>query len=290
MTVELSEVMRSSGVAQTETKGKSGGGADANSSADPASAPAAGLKIAISPEAVFRILVIVALANVIVGTCARLAIYAIAPDFDDPAIQAPPLARLLSRLDLGHEPSLPQLYSSMLLAASSVLLAVVAVTRSERGLFSRARWPWWFLSIGFAYLSIDEAVTIHEMVNSVLGRFAAIGGVLNFPWVLVGGIVVLLVALSLLPFLLRLDARTRNYFLASGAIYVGGAIGLELVESVIFETSGIASTEMTLAIAVEEGLEMLGVTLFIYALLDFLRRHGGSLRIDLSPRRRPARR
>ena len=54
------------------------------------------------------------------------------------------------------------------------------------------------------------------MADSVLGRFAAIGGVLNFPWILVGGIVVLLVALSLLPFLLRLDARTRNYFLASG--------------------------------------------------------------------------
>ena len=33
-----------------------------------------------------RILVIVALANVIIGTCARLAIYRIAPDFGDPAI------------------------------------------------------------------------------------------------------------------------------------------------------------------------------------------------------------
>ena len=247
---------------------------------DPASAPTAGLNIAISPEAIFRIMVVVALASVIVGTCARLLIYVIAPDFDDPAIQSPQLARLLSRLDLGHEPSLPQLYSSMLLAVSSVLLAVVAVTRSGCGLFGRDRWPWWVLSMGFAYLSIDEAIIIHEMLNSVLGQ-GTIGGVLNFPWVLVGGIVVLLVALSLVPFLLRLDARTRNYFLASGAMYVGGAIGLELVESVIFETSGIASTEMTLAIAVEEGLEMLGVSLFIYALLDFLRRYGGSLRIDL---------
>ena len=121
------------------------------------------------------------------------------------------------------------------------------------------------------------------MLNSVLGQ-AAIGGVLNYPWVLVGGIVVILVALSLLPFLLRLDARTRNYFLASGAVYVGAAIGLELVESVIKETSGSESIEMTLAISVEEGLEMLGVSLFIYALLDFLRRYGGSLRIDLPPR------
>ena len=34
-----------------------------------------------------------------------------------------------------QRPSLPQLYSSMLLAASSVLLAVVAVTPSDRGLF-----------------------------------------------------------------------------------------------------------------------------------------------------------
>lgn len=33
---------------------------------------------------------------------------------------------------------------------------------------------------------------------------------------------------------------------------------------------------MTLAIAVEEGLEMFGVTVFIYALLDFLRRHAGA--------------
>lgn len=43
-----------------------------------------------------------------------------------------PGARLNSRIDLGHEPSLPRLYSSMLLAASSVLLAVVAVTRPAR--------------------------------------------------------------------------------------------------------------------------------------------------------------
>ncbi len=58
---------------------------------------------------------------------------------------------------------------------------------------------------------------------------------------------------------------------------------MEMVEGVLVGTHGIASVPFTLAISVEEGLEMLGVVLLIYALLDYITRRVGEVTFIVHP-------
>jgi hypothetical protein len=69
-------------------------------------------------------------------------------------------------------------------------------------------------------------------------------------------------------FLAHLPRRTRYQFLTAGAIFVIGAIGLEMVTASYEE----AYDSMGIAVltAGEELCEMLGVVIFIYALCSYI--------------------
>jgi hypothetical protein len=71
-------------------------------------------------------------------------------------------------------------------------------------------------------------------------------------------------------------------FLASGAIYVTGAIGLELPGGKFYEAGGIASFGHSMTSTFEEVLELIGIALFIYALLSYMSRQFRPLRIAIS--------
>ncbi len=69
-------------------------------------------------------------------------------------------------------------------------------------------------------------------------------------------------------------------FLLAGAIYAGGAVGVEH-----WTGADVNSLHYNMWTTLEEGMEMAGVVVFIYALLDFMPGSGdggGSLRLELS--------
>jgi len=84
---------------------------------------------------------------------------------------------------------------------------------------------------------------------------------------------VLAFAVAYAPFVARLDARTRRLFVVSGALFVGGALGMEFVQG---WHDGLYGRDGTTALitTVEEVLEMSGVTVFVYALLARLGSYG----------------
>jgi len=116
------------------------------------------------------------------------------------------------------------------------------------------------------YIAIDEVFQFHEFA----GTFIKGSGVLFFTWVIPAAIIVLVVGVSFIPFLRALPSKTRFWFLLSGALYVGGAVGMELPLGWWTETHGTQNLGYALIDAVEEGLEMIGVNLFLLALLDRL--------------------
>ena len=75
-----------------------------------------------------------------------------------------------------------------------------------------------------------------------------------------------LVVVAFLRFWLRLESRIRALFFASAVLYVGGALGFELIEIYYIPHYGVDLGFYMLSTA-EESLEMLGVLLFIYALM-----------------------
>lgn len=233
------------------------------------------LHLELPPRAVARSLTALVLVLAVVGAFANLMIYNVAPHPDHP------IAKVAKRFDLGHEPSVASLYSSMALMACSAILFVItfAVWRAA----DRFMRHWFGLAIVFALLAIDETIMVHEMVDTVMHDWTGLGGPLYFAWVIPGGLFVLVFALSYIRFLLHLDATTRRRFVAAGAMFVAGAIGMEMVAGMLADSSiGLESVAHTVSQTVEETLEMLGVVLFMYALLDYLGSRFGSLYTSLT--------
>jgi len=76
--------------------------------------------------------------------------------------------------------------------------------------------------------------------------------------------------LAYLKFLLHLPRKTRDLFLLAGSIYVGGALGMEMVCGYYADAVGQRNLIYGLMASVEEILEMVGVIVFIYALLSYI--------------------
>ena len=70
--------------------------------------------------------------------------------------------------------------------------------------------------------------------------------------------------------MLHLPAKTRFTFLAAAIIYLGGAIGFELIGGRYAELHGSHNLSYNMISTVEESLEMAGVIIFIRALLQYI--------------------
>lgn len=174
--------------------------------------------------------------------------------------------------------SLPAMYSWCALLFSSILLAIITQAKKLSG--GNYVGYWRALAIIFFYLSMDEAVSIHEKIGDGLKGLHA-HGFLTYTWVIAGGIFAIVTFLAFLKFLVALPAKTRGLFLVAGTIFVGGALGLEIVGGYIKDVYGSDNMAYVMEANIEEFLEMLGVIVFIYSLLSYMSSYmkGLSLRV-----------
>lgn len=177
-----------------------------------------------------------------------------------------------------EESNIPSLYSALaLFAAAGVLLCVYfCYRRHDR----KSRGFVIFLSAVFVYLSLDEAIAVHERLTPVTGHLIPQAEVLYTMWVVPGIVFVSLIFLASIQFLRRLDPPTRTLVVTSGAMFVGGAIGLEIAAWMYLRDND-PDTVYVLYSAGEEFLEMSGVGLFIFALLRHLETDFGGIRITI---------
>ena len=178
---------------------------------------------------------------------------------------------LLRLVSLSEEANLPTLYSACLLASCALLLSIVAAGR--RG--QRHHRHWQGLALAFAYIAVDEFVSIHELLN----QFIDLPGIFYFGWVIPAGIVVGILWIVYLPFVLALPVRTRLGFLIAGTAYVGGALGVELGLGYWSDLHGTENLGYGLIDALEETLEMVGASIMLYTLARVVAEEGRSFRL-----------
>ncbi|NNF78714.1 MAG: hypothetical protein HKN05_11860 [Rhizobiales bacterium] len=208
-----------------------------------------------------KTLFIVAVVLTIVGAFANIVIYQIA---DTPQAG---IARVMSRFDLGHEPSLPAWFSSMVLLLNSAML--ILISRAKSASADPFTMHWLALGLIFLGLSIDEAVMFHEMIDKLISFGVSTNGFLLFPWAVVGLGFALVVFFAYYKFLANLPLRFATLFIASGSLFVGGAVGMEFLAGNIIDQYGVASIFHTIVQTIEEGLEMAGSILFFYTLTEY---------------------
>jgi hypothetical protein len=156
----------------------------------------------------------------------------------------------------------------LLLAA--LLLAVIAVLERKRTGSTVS--PWTILSFGFVCMAVDEAWEFHERLIKPVRRLLGGDrlGYFYYAWIVPGLALVTVLALFFARFLLRLPAKTSFAFLVAGALYVGGAIGVEGISGRYDELHGRRNLTYSMIATVEESLEMAGAIVFIWALLAYI--------------------
>ncbi|PYR52615.1 MAG: hypothetical protein DMF89_02155 [Acidobacteria bacterium] len=177
------------------------------------------------------------------------------------------LPLLVKWFSLSEEKNFPTWWSSFLLFACSITLAVIARVKKRIGGSHRIRWT--LLAVIFCYMSLDEFIEIHEYLNN-LGPLKERHGILYFGWVVPALMLVTIFAVSYVQFLFHLPLRTRIKIAIAGFIYVGGALGVELILGKYADVYGEENMGYSLLDMVEETMEMVGSSLFFYALVEYL--------------------
>lgn len=182
----------------------------------------------------------------------------------------------IAALDVGDEVSLPTWFETLLFLLAALVLLLGAHRARSDGTPARG---WTLLAVVMAGLSIDEAVSVHERLGSALRDLLHTSGALYYVWVVPAMVLVGVVALLQLRWWLAFPARTRLLLALAAVVFVGGAAGLEVVAGLSDETEGTATLLSVTLTAVEELLEMVGLSLFVVALLENLAGHRIALEV-----------
>jgi len=218
-------------------------------------------RLSLNPSSVALLLTAVALLLVLISISMRIIYFA--GDGNE-------LHGFTSLFTLGYEKNIPNTFSVLLLFSNALLLWIIFLLKRMQKDTDLLYWA--VLSFGFLYMSFDEACKLHERLESpikdIIGNDNL--GIFYYAWVIPGIILVLLLGLFFLRFLLRLPAKTRFFFLISAFLYLGGAIGFELIGGRYHELYGFENLSYYMIMFTEESLEMAGCIFFIWTLLKYI--------------------
>ncbi len=85
--------------------------------------------------------------------------------------------------------------------------------------------------------------------------------------------VLMLLGVLYSAFFVHLPTSIFRLFALSAAVYIGGAIGMEMVGGYIADYYGIRNFAYSVVTTIEETMEMTGLGLFAYSLLQYYRSH-----------------
>lgn len=201
------------------------------------------------------------------GVWAVLVVVGLAQNLSMPDAQA-----RIWMLDLDTERSVYTWFSQALFLGAAVLLLLVGL--DERRARSRLAVHWFLLAALFCYLSLDEAISIHEKLSVPTSRLLGTSGALAFAWVIPYGLAAVVGLMLATSFLRALPRSTLIQFMVAAAVFLGGALCMEMVGSYLepADPTQTRSLGYWLATTLEEALEGLGLIIFIDALFVHLRR------------------
>lgn len=201
----------------------------------------------------------------------------------------PSMLGLVPLFDLNEEFNIPSFYAGFAIGFSAFLLRAIYVQEKK----DKAKGaPYWkALFFVFLFLGLDEIFIIHEKFSRVEPYLRDVIHIHNANryWVIPYGVFALMAGAYFLPFYLWLPKATRLRFAVAGAVYVVAALGLEIFSSMVASFVDLSYLAIDLFEAVEEIAEMLGIALFIRALLFYLLEKNMvpslSVRVQMTPRK-----
>jgi hypothetical protein len=191
---------------------------------------------------------------------------------------------LVRLFDMGVEANLPTFFAAFQLLIVSALLAAIGLSRRQaKDRFAR---HWLFLALIFFLLAADEMSGMHEMSIRPIRDMAPwlVTGFFYWAWVIPAAVLVAVVAVTYARFVFRyLPAATRTTTLIGAALFVGGAIGVEMPEARHVQQHGLDNFTYAVFVLIEETLEKAGILVFLSGLLRYFSSHVGMVALEMVP-------
>lgn len=177
------------------------------------------------------------------------------------------LARVVSLIDVNFELNIPTWYASVMILVCAGLIALIAASK-QRTAFRR---HWRVLAMVFVGLSLDELAALHDSATGVVRDLLNTSGMLTLAWVVPAIVFVAIFALAYLPFLRALPRPTRIGFVTAGSLFILGAVGFEMLGAYYSALPNAHSLVYAAIWTLEEALELVAMSLFVYVLLTYMR-------------------
>jgi hypothetical protein len=190
----------------------------------------------------------------------------------------PQVFGLVPMFDLNTEANVPTFFAALLHLTSSVLLLLMSVSYSNAG-DQRARY-WRLLALLFCFTAFDEAARIHELSMAPMRGALDLNGLLYFSWVVPAVVILAALGIYFSKFFMSLPKTLLKRMMMAAAIFIGGALIIELPEGMWYEMHGKENIVYALMTTLEESMELFGLVTFINALLLHLHERKYSLKLD----------
>lgn len=169
----------------------------------------------------------------------------------------------------------PTAFKVFALAAGALLAwAVSRVARVQNDPWAR---HWRLLAAVMAFVTLDEMAYVHQSLARFLSDHVDTTGILYYAWIIVYLPIALLIGVRFLPFVLALRSDLRTRLVASGILFAGGSGGVEMLKGHFASSEGENSLRFLLTTALSDSLEMIGLAIFVGALLVELGRRAPSI-------------
>jgi hypothetical protein len=172
--------------------------------------------------------------------------------------------------NLDGEYNIPAFYSAFAIWICAALLWYIF--HYEKPMGNKQAIYWKALSCIFVFLGFDELSGIHEN----FGRLAPLIWQyvpelkISRKWVIPFSPFLLAFAIYFIRFYLRLSRKTKIQFSVAAIVYLSGAIGIEILGAWYSNTRNLPDLYRALFSVIEEGMEMVGIVIFIRALLVYI--------------------
>ncbi len=176
-----------------------------------------------------------------------------------------PIARQFNFVEEGN---LANFYQGLQLILAAVILLVIWRAKRQSG--GEFRWRWFTLGCIFIFLGCDEVAQIHETTIANTVALLRGGEKGKTGWMFLYLPLLAVFGLAYVPFLRHLPRRIALLMMASGGIYIGGAVGVEKVVNWFADKFGDDTVGYVLIDNLGEFMESTGIALFIFTLLSYL--------------------
>jgi hypothetical protein len=165
--------------------------------------------------------------------------------------------------------SIPTWYAQFLFLVTSVVALSLAFLERSRASFRY----WVFLASILLLGSMNEVASIHESVLQIihLEQFGENPSTyLENAWIVVLPFILIASVLSLYLAYLTLPRSVSMVIILSAGVYLSGAVGIDIFDGVLTERTFF---EQGVLAVLEEGLELMGISLLLFGLVRYLEAH-----------------